>query len=448
MKAVNDNSRPNAGRKKPSVELEPDPDAVDRIRASAALSVPKLGHSLAYHPMSIGYVRNKFDGFQPLRNVPLGGIFQAFLSEHREQSKKDLHGLIYGNGLGYRTDVCFETVDALTYDIDNTGKYNAVCDAFKEFGCASVVYTTFNHGRSRQKLQDKEFAALLARRKKFPSVPVSDEEVAEFCASISKYSELKNVTVLHEGKIQDAVENPHFEMQHDPEEKSRSILFLKKPIPLAVVGQDGFRAIYHAVGTTILDTISYDKSCENPSRIHWTPAKPLRSSVGHSVEVFKGELFDWEVIWNEIKTDIEKRRLETIKLSEARRQAREMAGAEGVAAQVAQCLDHIPASIEYKKWFSALAAIHNETDGSDAGRSLAHEWSMRAPELYDESRVDKIWDGLERDQRADRKASMGTLIFLARENCPEFCPGRTGAKYKKSNAAAYAKMVREMGVSP
>lgn len=440
MKTAKDDPRPHTRTKKPSVELAPDPEAVQRIRDSVFLSVPKLGHRLALHPINVAYVRNKFDGFQPLRNVPFGGIFQAFLSEHREQSKKDLHGLIYGDGYEYRTDVSFETVEALVYDIDNTAQFSAVCDAFEKFGRASIVYTTYNHGRSCQKFQDKDFAAILNRRKNFPGIPLANEEAAEFCASTSKYSALKNVSVLHGGQIQDVTNDPHFEIAHDPEEKSRGIVLLNKPIPLTEVGQDGLRAIYHAVGKVIFNHIPYDKSCENPSRIHWTPAKSIGSSAEHSVEVFQGALFDWEVTWNEIKVDIERRRVESIKAAEARRLAREIAGTEGVITEVARCLDHISASIEYKKWFSVLGAIHNETGGSDAGLALAHEWSMRAPELYDESRIDQIWDSLERDQRADRKAGMGTLVFLARENCPEF------RLIKKSNAAAYAKMACDMGV--
>jgi len=60
--------------------------------------------------------------------------------------------------------------------------------------------------------------------------------------------------------------------------------------------------------------------------------------------------------------------------------------------EIAETLDLIPndANVDYDTWAGVLAGIWHETDGSDAGRDLALQWSARSPK-HVESKFAKSW---------------------------------------------------------
>lgn len=406
--------------RRPSIEEAADPKIVQAIRDMAPLSVDVLGETLAFHMIDVAYVHTRYGNFKPLRQIPFGGLFYLALSEHREQKDKNQRGFIYADICDYRKNKCVKKIWAIVIDIDGTASLVEVRKRATRAGHGLVLHTTFNHGRIRQRIEGKHFAALLAARKAFPSAPLSDEELRDYCCGTIKYSTLKNVRVLNGGQVCDAANNPHYEIAHDPEEKLRIIILLDEPINLEEVGQDGATAIYEAIAREILGDIAYDKSCKNAARVHWAPAKPIGLGEGHVVDVVQGPLMSWRTQWERLKSKIEHRRAETITRAKARRQLRELHCVDEAISEISECLECIPASVEYPKWFSVLAAIHNETEGSQEGLALAHEWSARAPADYDEDELNAIWDYLDRGGNNGRRAGMGTLVMLSRQNRPDF----------------------------
>ena len=91
-------------------------------------------------------------------------------------------------------------------------------------------------------------------------------------------------------------------------------------------------------------------------------------------------------------------------------------------AEIAHYLRCISPSVERSKWFGVICAIHRETQASEAGRELAHNWSAGAPDLYDPDDLDdNIWDQLDLDREGG--ATMGTIVHLAKQH-PDFKPFR------------------------
>lgn len=77
-------------------------------------------------------------------------------------------------------------------------------------------------------------------------------------------------------------------------------------------------------------------------------------------------------------------------------------------------LDRIDPDVSYPEWFSVLAAIHHETDGSEEGLALADAWSCGGKGYKGTSDVRKQWRSIKSNLR--KPITLGTLIYLARRN--------------------------------
>ncbi len=82
-----------------------------------------------------------------------------------------------------------------------------------------------------------------------------------------------------------------------------------------------------------------------------------------------------------------------------------------------ELLDAIPNTggleLGYDEWFRVVAAIHHETQGSDVGLQLAHDFSMRATGKYDAGFLDeRVWPFI-RSEGRDAVVGIGSLRRLA-----------------------------------
>lgn len=418
------NRKLNKTNSNPSREIKtltPEQQSViEAIHDNAPHSVGAFGAELAYQPISIAYVPTMFSDYIPLRGVPFGGLL-AIIGKHCEQAQKGAAGIIWADLTEFRTDGSVQTVTALVYDVDGKLSYADVMARVAAFGAAAITYTTWNHHRTRTALEGKCVDSILQGRDQAADEPITSEQVAAYCAGNPRYSHLRNVAPLNGGAIvniqKDGKELRVLEISHDPEEKSRIIVVLREPIPMAEVGQDGFRKLYHDVGTALLGAGVYDVACQNPSRIQWAPAKAVGSTVEHHCDLVPGAWLDWRSRWEALRGVLQQQRVRQTATATARMKERERGGNDDMIADIAQCLEHIPASVTRAEWFKVLAAIHNETGGSEAGLSLSHEWSATAPELYDGEEVDALWDRFDSDTSDRKKAGMGTLVYLARMTC-------------------------------
>ena len=248
-----------------------------------------------------------------------------------------------------------------------------------------------------------------------PSIgPLTDADAAAYCAATERFRHLRSVRVAEGGKLLIKGGQTYFLVEHEPVDKCRVYIFLSVPINIVEVGHVVYKAIYHALGQQLFGS-AYDTSCAHANRIFYLPAKPIGSTVAHVIEHFEGDLFDWRDLGSQVAEQVAAQQAEA-----AARLKRFGSEARSVQlADIAEALQHI-APEEYATWFVVLAAIHHESGGSDAGRALAHEWSALSPDQYDPDAVDSRWDAFSDSEYEGRKATFGTLVYLARKTNPEF----------------------------
>lgn len=222
---------------------------------------------------------------------------------------------------------------------------------------------------------------------------------------------LHDVRALDGGKWTNAGDGgkPVYRFEHAPVDRLRTLYFFDEPVPLAEVGQDGWRELYHHVGRERFGD-DYDRTCANPARIQWTPAHP--PGAPFDLTLHQGVLFSWRATWEAIKADVARRRHE----AEARAAQRLKEPPKDLA-EIAHYLQFIPPDSARAVWLSAVLAIHNETKGSEDGRALAHSWSAGAPRLYNPEDLDSnIWDWASASERDGRGYTMATIVMHAKEH--------------------------------
>lgn len=80
-------------------------------------------------------------------------------------------------------------------------------------------------------------------------------------------------------------------------------------------------------------------------------------------------------------------------------------------AQFLEALQHIPASVGYDDWLSALMGIHDFYEGSAHGLEVAQSWSSDYPH-YDPKEVEQKWRSFE----AGKGVTYRSIFALARQN--------------------------------
>lgn len=334
-------------------------------------------------------------------------------SKHIEQPRKDGVAYIFGDLNGGRCNDNVSSVSCLAYDIDGNLGVSAVTTAVSAAAVETVVYTTYNHLRTESTVGAKSFRKW-AGGCGHGETP-TDASMRAFCSAHSKYDHLTNVRVANGGstvRVKDrGYEYDAFVIEHDPEHKTRIIIPLGHAVPIAVVGNDGYKCIYHAVGRQLFGD-TYDRSCSNPARLNYGPScRP--GAKGHIIDHHAGPFLGWEPIHESLKKEIGQQREER-----ARRRAEWGNSPPRKLAELDHVLKSIPSDLPRDEWFRALAAIYHETRGSEDGYVLAHSWSARDYDAYNANEVDTIWDGFDPDY--DHPATMGTLVKLARKYDRQF----------------------------
>ena len=405
--------------RRPSCEID-SPISFDSLRVASAEAVDVLGE-YAWLRLDTCFLPHQKSGFIFLEGVTLGGLWELALGVHREQDAKELNGLTYARMRGQRRDEHVESVSALNYDLDGFD-YEELTRRRDQDGHFGISSTTFNHLKTTSRLASSKIGAWREAKGLPEDTALTDAEARRFIdeQDRGKQAHLSDVAVLDGGRTssQDG-KTFHYRIQHAPEQKCRTQLFLTEPIPLSVVGQDGYRRLYLALGERMFGTNAMgapriDTTCQNPGRIFWTPAhRP--GAQPPPIRVHEGRLLDWRPLWEDLKPKVVVQRA-----VERKRSATNLAAAPADVAEIAHCLAAIPPSIGRGPWLSCLAAIFHETRGSEAGLRLAHRWSAGSPEQYSPEEVDGIWEWLAEPSERTRKARMGTLVWHARQHSPNF----------------------------
>lgn len=214
----------------------------------------------------------------------------------------------------------------------------------------------------------------------------------------------------------------HSSYSHGTSDKFRVIIFLREPIPLATfegvgIGADGYRELYRAAAASIFgpEASSWiDENCCNASRLFYLPARPPHSEARSFIRCRDGHLFDWRPYWTSIEADLEARRSKRSGVT-----PRQQSTADAKIIELRTHLNFLKPD-DYRDWLLGLMVIRNETEASEEGLDLAHEWSASS-EKYDPASTDAKWNSLS-DERED-KCMLGSLIWRIRQFKSDYLKG-------------------------
>jgi hypothetical protein len=415
---VSNGSAQEAAHAQGSLELEPNPKILEALRSPSEEAIRAVGAAGDHH-LTVCYCLNPYQGFQPLTDISFAALFDMMLSNPTVQAEKSRNGLIWGTVKGRRTNSNTTHNSALVYDIDGRLTFDEVLLRLKKAQLASVAWTTFHHHTERTELAATAVDSWRVRKGLQTGGELSDEEAAEFVAETDngKRAHLCNVRVCDDGKAFVAVRGhrrfKNYAIKHDPVCKCRAVILLHEPIPLIEVGMDGYKWLYNECGTDLFGEAVHDKSCANPCRIQWNPARRSQAHE-YAVRYQDGNFFNWREKYEKMRPRVlEARALRATRSLVLLREPR------GDLQDLAKVLRSIPPDIPRPEWFSVIAAVHRETNGSADGETLVHDWSSGAPELYDGHDLHvNIWQRL--DAARDGGATRGTLIYLAKKYDPDF----------------------------
>lgn len=358
---------------------------------------------------SVTYLKTMRDEcFVPVRDVNMSAVVNGLCSEFAESAAKGINALIFADMHGDRYDSSAQTGCAFGFDFDNTvaDVEREIIEPLRQLGITAVVYHTHSHGKPETLIEcDKVMVG---------GKPPTVEQLYE--SRVVKKDRLTNVRFEISDHERHYVHNDkgHFyRIEHDPVVRARVVIFLRTPVPLSVVGLDGWKALYSALarriwGADALDLI--DKSCANVGSLFFLPAKPPGVDRRHRIWHLDGQPLEWESLWSECEAEIADRRRRIAERRESMMPADE--------SDIRQCLESIPASCDYATWFRVIAAIHDETEGE--GYPLAEWWSAGDPQSYDQDALGRLWDSLDGSDYDGEPATMGTLVYLAQKHNPLF----------------------------
>lgn len=408
--------------------IDSDVPAVEAIRGVTSLpALPVLDG----HMSSVTAVFRRSLNFQRLNDLPTAGLVNHLLSHHHETADKHLMALIFAKcGASILGDQTF-AVYALAYDFDCGLAYQHIRDCVLRSGACAVLHTTHNHDKCNTRVRASEIEGHLTTSGQ--DLILTDGAARQICASISKYGHLTGVVAGDHGRSHEHKGDTFYTLVHEPVKKFRVIFLLAVPIPINEVGLDGYKAIYNGFGGQTFGSGAYDLSCSNANRLFYYMSKPIGSTVEHFVEYINAPLLEWRPTWTTVVASV------TAARTREAAQPREVECDDETLQDLAHILNHIPPSAPRPEWFQALGGLHHACAGSEAGLELAHEWSSGS-DNYEPDEVDELWDWFANSKSA-RKATLGTLIYLARKYHPSFRMRQRRHPGVDSVNAAYRDMV-------
>jgi len=347
------------------------------------------------------------------------GSLVPLFGEHSERHEKDglsiIGAVLDGNG---RSDDVASCTDLLIYDIDGSATLAEVDALIEGSGLEALLWTTHNHKSIASEVGCGAYRRW-AQKNGHPETP-TDDNIRDFLKSNKRTKHYRDVKLLHGGKPKKVRQRRKlvevYKFEHAPVDKVRIVIPLAQTLWINGadgVGIDGFHRIYMTGGEALFGDC-FDTTCKNPSRLHYLASH--RQGAEFCVRYYQGALLDWRPYWTpEVVAAVAEERQQR----EGQRREWEDSPPTDVE-DLHRCLKSIPADLPYDDWFRCIGAVHHESKGSEAGRNLVHTWS-EGDHRYDPDEVDNIWEYFERNVGGDtRRATMGTLIKLAREHDASF----------------------------
>lgn len=355
---------------------------------------------------SVTYLRMKQDRrFSPVRNVNMSAVVNGLCPEFVESDTKGINALIFADMHGDRYDSSAQTGSAFGFDFDNSVRDVAheIIEPLRRRGLTAIAYHTHSHGKTETLIECEKVLV--------DDKPPTVEQLYE--SRVVKKDHLNNIRFDISDHERHYVhnDNGHFyRVEHDPVVRFRVIIFLRTPVPISLVGLDGWKAMYLRLARKVWGDIPIDETCKNVGSLFYLPAKPPGVDRGHRIWHLDGQPLAWEPLWSECESEIADRRRRIAERRESMTPADE--------SDIRTCLESIPAGCDYATWFKVVAAIHHETDGEGFG--LADWWSQGDPQSYDEDALGRLWDSLDSSDYDGEPATMGSLVHLAQKHNPLF----------------------------
>ena len=156
-----------------------------------------------------------------------------------------------------------------------------------------------------------------------------------------------------------------------------------------------------------------DQACKDPSRLYYLPSCPPETHSAAFYEVNEGEWLDPDLLIGLGKPTLADKPSSHADINDelgVRPQYQAMLETPEEIARVKSMLAVIPANCDRSTWRNICWAVM--ATGWACAEDLAREWSMTAPELFDESSFQKVVDSY----RPDGGISFGTLVHHAQQH--------------------------------
>lgn len=338
------------------------------------------------------------------------GKFATIVDDYQPGIGKDGPGHVLGAFKGERRlgddALC---VSGMGLDNDNMISRVALDTLLAASKFFTITVSTFKDGRRRQ-IEDPERFTRRARKQGRSIMPDDAGGQQHFGAGY------RNVRFCGEVEYEGVLQ---YEFRHEAETRSRTYLLFARPLEgellQALLNDPIAFGLFYRYGETVLGLHDMDALCFEPARFHYGPLVPgsdLRAEMEISddhrsrTSIAGRYLIDMVPVAHESL----KRAQELAASRRDRRRTNSVRGTHNLV-ELRNALSAIPADCDYGTWFKCLCAIFYETDASEEGRQLAHEWSS-GDTRYDERQVDRIWDSLRPDR--SNPTTMGSLIYIAR----------------------------------
>jgi hypothetical protein len=205
-----------------------------------------------------------------------------FFRTHTIRSQKDGDCIVAGTLVSTaRTAPAVKEISTLIYDIDGKQSYEEAVKLINESGVFALVYTTYSHMSTKTVKKVDDYIRWSKNTKE--AYPPTIESYTKFLAHLG-ITHLTNLVFNYDKEdpesvkkhLEQASDGSGFICYHDPIQKFRVVIPLETPITMLNLSistkeaVDLYKGIYHGVGQGI--GLAYDTSCEDPSRLHYTPA--------------------------------------------------------------------------------------------------------------------------------------------------------------------------------
>lgn len=248
------------------------------------------------HPVTISVGRNRQD--KAFRNTTSTVANLIDMLAEFEIGPKDGRCIVSGEVIGgQRLANNMRANSVLMLDIDNGMSLETMVQKAKHAGLLTIIWTTHSHNKNTSSVKESVLQQFLNKRRQ--ALAFEDDDLYVQVCDYLRDKKHYETYVLQEGKFLRREHNAggvEYVIEHAPMPRFRALFVLAAPYSFSEGGPqrariEGWRTRYkrfcEALGVT------HDESCEDPSRLMYTPRKATRESEG-AIYVVPGTLLSLE----------------------------------------------------------------------------------------------------------------------------------------------------------